>query len=100
MKPWTKKKIQERRQHWMSYWKTKKGCECCGYDKFSRALSFDHIDPDQKNPLVKNGGAKTRGGGMWQLTFANVPLRVLLDEMKKCRVLCMNCHMEDRHGYK
>ena len=94
---WTR----QRRQHWQDWYKKKKGCEICGYNKHPRALSFDHINPSDKNPLVKNGGegTKTKAGGMWQLLHAHVPLRVMMDEWRKCRILCMNCHMEQKYHY-
>jgi hypothetical protein len=36
---------------------------------------------------------------MWTLTDPTVAsIRELVDEWRKCRVLCMNCHMEQKHG--
>lgn len=93
--------IMSRRQHWQDWYKVKKGCAVCGYNKHPRALSFDHLDPTTKNELTKNGGkgTKTKAGGMWQLTHAHVPLRTMIDEWRKCRILCMNCHMEHKYHY-
>lgn len=87
--------LRQRRQHWQDWYKTKKGCQICGYNKHPRALCFDHIDPMQKHPLTKNGHHKTmKTGGMWQLTNPKIPLKVMVDEWRKCRILCANCHME------
>ena len=92
---------RERRQHWQDWYKVKKGCAICGYNKHPRALSFDHLDPSQKHELTKNGGAgtKTKAGGMWQLIHPHIPLRTLINEWRKCRILCMNCHMEEKYHY-
>jgi hypothetical protein len=97
----TKTWIRQRRQHWQDYYKINKGCEICGYDKHPRALSFDHLDPNTKHEMCKNGGigTKTKAGGMWQLLHPDISLRVLIDEWRKCRILCMNCHMEQKYHY-
>ena len=97
---WSKKKKQERRQHWSDLYKVHKGCEICGYNKHPRALSFDHIAPKDKHPIVKNGKGKTNGGGMWQLTNPDYSIKEMVNEWRKCRVLCMNCHMEERYRKK
>ena len=94
----TKSWQRKRRQYWQDWYKMRKGCEFCGYNKHPRALCFDHINPETKNILTKNGNVdRMRSGGMWQLTNPNVPLRVMIDEWRKCRILCSNCHME--HSY-
>ena len=93
--------IRKRRYHWQDKYKMNKGCEICGYKKHPRALSFDHLDPAQKNPLVKNGGAgtETKAGGMWQFTNPKLPVSLMIAEWRKCRILCMNCHMEQKYHY-
>lgn len=53
-------------------------CIKCGYNKSLRALSFHHRDP--KNKLL---GIST-----------NIALNKLIEEAKKCDLLCANCHME------
>lgn len=63
--------------------KEKTGCARCGYNKFGGALDFDHIDPATKSMriLAKDWTSrKTR------------PL--VLAELKKCQLLCSNCHRE------
>ena len=56
------------------------GCKKCG-DKRSYVLDFHHRDSTTKNEtinyLMKSGGEQT-----------------LLNELKKCDVLCANCHRE------
>lgn len=73
--------------------KLKAGCAICGYNKHPAALSFDHIDPKTKyrtkagkavqvSDMIRNGRFK------WE---------TIVEEMRKCRILCMNCHMEENH---
>lgn len=57
-------------------------CEGCGYDKCVKALSFHHIDPSTKKFPI-NVRSVSRG---WD---------VVVDEMKKCKLLCLNCHAEE-----
>lgn len=59
----------------------KKHCVLCGYHKCKAALSFHHKDPDNKLFTIGADGPK-RG---WDIIDA---------EIKKCLVLCMNCHTE------
>ncbi len=90
----TMKWKQERRQRWSDWWKLKNGCAVCGYRKHPRALSYDHLDSSTKHPATASG---SRAGGMFQLTHPKYPLRVMVNEWRKCRILCMNCHMEDKY---
>lgn len=68
-----------RRQRWINLYKTAKGCEFCGYNAHGVALDFDHLDPSTKlfSPSSQS------------ITFK---LKVLIAEIRKCRVLCANCH--------
>jgi hypothetical protein len=54
-------------------------CEKCGYDKSKRALSFHHLDPNEKEFTVSS---------------ANKSWERVKSELDKCLLLCMNCHME------
>lgn len=57
-------------------------CEKCGYHKCVKALSFHHKNPAEKKfPL--NVRSICKG---WD---------VVLDELKKCSLLCLNCHAEE-----
>jgi len=56
-------------------------CAICRYNKCSRALVFHHIDPDKKD-----FGLSVRGlTRSWEKVKA---------ELKKCILLCSNCHAE------
>lgn len=68
-----------RRQRWINLYKTRKGCEFCGYNKHGVALDFDHIDPETKKFSPSSQS----------ITFK---LKVLIEEIRKCRILCANCH--------
>ena len=58
--------------------KLKHGCQMCGYKEHSAALHFDHIEPSKKH----KGLAELMG----------TSLRMIKAEMRKCRILCANCH--------
>lgn len=56
-------------------------CKKCGYRKTQRALSFHHLNPEEKSfCLSKNNLRK--------------PWKVIKKEFKKCDLLCLNCHAE------
>ena len=54
-------------------------CERCGYSKSIAAMDFHHRDPAKKDFSV---GQAVRS---WE---------VVLREIKKCDLLCANCHAE------
>lgn len=56
------------------------GCQLCGYDRCIPALEFHHIDKSTKIPNAINLLSK------------------YYDEIRKCIVLCSNCHREIEHG--
>ena len=60
--------------------KTMFGCGICGYNKSSVALHFDHINVNTKYLEISRMGS------------ANV--QTLKNEMRKCQILCANCHAE------
>ena len=78
-----KRKIA-RRKYWLSLYKIRKGCNICGWNFFASALEFDHIDRSTKKGNVSN---MTKG-----------TLKKLINEVRKCRVLCSNCHAGVTHG--
>jgi hypothetical protein len=80
-------------------WKLKHGCQWCGFNDGNPAkLCFAHRPGTVKHDLTKNGKHPTmNAGGIDQLTDGDIPVSVLVDEMRKCDVLCHNCHMGDTH---
>lgn len=59
-------------------------CQCCGYSRCPSALELHHIDPTQKEFTFS---ANTNRG--WA---------TLIPEMKKCVLVCANCHREIEAG--
>ncbi|MDQ3631890.1 MAG: hypothetical protein M3417_11615 [Actinomycetota bacterium] len=62
-------------------------CALCGYDRCRRALSFHHVDPEQKSFGLALGGVSRS-------------LDKAREEAKKCVLLCANCHMEVENGLR
>lgn len=60
-------------------------CSVCGYNKNFAALSFHHI-----NPKIKSMNLDCR-------TLSNNSWPVIMEEAKKCILLCENCHREIHH---
>jgi hypothetical protein len=57
------------------------GCQRCGYDSNARALQFHHRSREEKAFSVSSAYINTEVS--WDETK---------DEIKKCDVLCANCH--------
>jgi len=76
---------RELKQEWVTYKATLK-CAHCGFNHIA-ALDFHHEDPSEKeysvNRLVSNGQYKKA-----------------YEEIKKCIVLCANCHRIHHHSEK
>lgn len=69
----------QRRRYWTGKYKLAVGCESCGYNLHDVALDFDHIVPEDKCFSI--------GQGLTKRT-----LKEIVTEIRKCRVLCANCH--------
>jgi hypothetical protein len=69
----------KRRRHWLDKYKTTQRCCECGYNAHPAALDFDHIDPSTKEFTIPQ-----------YVERAN--LKRLMGEVRKCRVICANCH--------
>lgn len=72
-----------RRRHWISIYKIKKGCSVCGYNEDPVAMHFDHKDPKTKKKSIAH-----------MLEYA---IKTLIEEIRKCDVLCANCHCIKTH---
>lgn len=53
-------------------------CQVCGYDKFKSALEFHHLNPEEKEFSISS--------------YSRLKKSVILNEAKKCALLCSNCH--------
>lgn len=82
-----RKAVKERRKKLRNMARELKGNKCalCGYSKCKRVLSFHHIDPKKKDFSLSERGL-TRS---WEK---------IQKEIKKCVLLCANCHMEVHDG--
>jgi len=60
-------------------------CEVCGYNKSTRSLQFHHLIP-----LTKGFNL-----GSWKSTLS---YEIMLEEAKKCILVCANCHGEIEEG--
>jgi len=58
-------------------------CSVCSYDKCMDALQFHHVDPSQKEFSL----GQKRG----------YTIEKLRTELKKCILVCSNCHIEIHH---
>jgi hypothetical protein len=77
------------RNYYMITIKNDRGGKCtkCGYDKCLQALEFHHTDPSTKY--------KHNGKAISIRQMVNLKTRKeVLEETKKCILLCSNCHKE------
>lgn len=73
------RKQYHRRKRWIDKIKTAGGCSSCGYKEHPAALDFDHRNPDEKEFLIPH-------------RLGRSSLKRLFKEIRKCRILCANCH--------
>lgn len=60
----------------------KGSCQNCDYNKNYAALEFHHVNPEKKDFQLDLRSLSNRNWG------------VILEEVKKCILLCSNCHSE------
>lgn len=77
-----KKKYSEEYKKWFEELKSNLSCECCGYNKCIGALDFHHVDINTKEKNIA------------EMIASQTSKLVVLEEIKKCTVLCANCHRE------
>ena len=75
-----KQKYQEKKNE-IQELKSQYSCAKCG-DKRGYVLDFHHINPSEKENTIA------------RMTSNNYELIKVYDEIKKCVVLCANCHRE------
>jgi hypothetical protein len=66
-------------------YKLEHGCSICGYNEHPSALCFHHLDPEEKEFTIGSN--------------IHLPWEILLSEIEKCEVLCMNCHAVEHSKY-
>lgn len=59
--------------------KLESGCVVCGYNTHPAALDFDHLPGTNKVATIAK-------------LFSGLKEELLLEEIKKCEVVCANCH--------
>jgi len=83
-KKWREKNRKEIGTFLMDY-KLSNGCAICGYNKCAAALEFHHTD------CRKVGDKKFHIAKAYSY---NMKLEKIKEEIKKCIILCVNCHRE------
>lgn len=61
-------------------------CTICGYSRCLSALEFHHIDEEEKEFSISNG--------FWK----GIATADIVNEIKKCILVCANCHREIHAG--
>ena len=74
------KEFRAQNKQKMDAYKLEKGCQKCGYKKCAAALHFHHENPKEKDISVSR--------------LMNRRWDKILTEVKKCTILCANCHAE------
>ena len=59
-------------------------CDLCGYKKCIQALDFHHLDPFEKEFTIAGN--------------YNISWKRIVNELKKCILVCSNCHREIHAG--
>lgn len=62
-------------------------CCICGFNQFIQALEFHHVHPEEKLFGISSSTAATRS------------LEAKLQELKKCILVCANCHRGIHYGF-
>lgn len=66
-------------------YKKSRGCDICGYARSARSLQFHHTADDKKHDVARMvGRGRSRSS--------------IFEEIKKCALLCANCHGEVHDG--
>lgn len=74
--------LNKKQYRWdLSKYKLEKGCSICGYNKCARSLHFHHLDRKTKEFEISR-------------LARNISYNKLQEEIKKCTIVCSNCHGE------
>lgn len=72
-------KCRRKRTLWLQKIKSEMGCNVCG-EKRGPCLIFHHRDPNEKEIEIADA--------VWKISKKRI-----LEEIKKCDVMCANCHL-------
>jgi hypothetical protein len=75
--------VQRRNKAYVDRVKRFKGCRVCKYKKCSTALEFHHLDSASKKSSIS------------RLAQDEYSLATIKTELRKCVILCANCHREE-----
>ena len=76
------KENYQKTQTYIRQLKTK--CQICGYDKNPSVLEYHHSDNNKENVLAK----------LCSRHLSSIQKNRIDEEIKKCQLLCANCHRE------
>ncbi len=82
---WQRKKYRERRIFILDYKLNSGGCVFCGWDEHKEILQFHHKNKKQKKFMIAGHA------------LSNNSLEKIKKEMKKCYLLCPNCHVWEHY---
>ena len=91
-KPCSRVRLKLHRQYirkLINRWKEKLGCSWCKFKGRHYQLHLDHIDPFSK---LKTGNSRAYEPS-WSI-------KRIKQELKKCQILCANCHAEKTFNNK
>ena len=77
---WQRNRYKDRKNFVLKYKINSGGCKNCGFIEEPEILVFHHKNPNEKSFKI---------GGNW---IVNSSIKRLEMEMKKCYILCPNCH--------
>jgi hypothetical protein len=82
---WPLRQLRDERCNLLFRLKQKVGCQECG-NRDVRVLQFHHVDPQQKSFRLNASDIR------------NKTLEEIIDEVRKCKILCANCHIIAHDG--
>ena len=74
-----KRKARDRNKEYIRQIKEKSPCADCGEFYHFSQMDFDHIQGKKKHNLARYANS-------------SVSIKTIKDEIKKCQVVCANCH--------
>ena len=77
-----KNRRRDRRQYHLRNYMQRVGCVKCGYNEDWKALIWDHVEPLRDTKALR-----------MPYYISCSSLKRLGKELRKCQVLCANCHM-------